>query len=318
MNKRKLLLISPNYFEYTNLIKKSIENNYNLSVDIYFDANYSLKIVKAIARYFPLLFNIINYFFIKSKFKNNFYDCIFVINGESLNSSSIKFLKSISNSIILYLWDSFNNKKYISEKIKLYSRSFSFDYSDTKKNKELFFLPLFFIEYKKPTNKKYKFDLFFVGTEHSSRFKKILKIVKFSKSNYVKFYFQAKWFFYLKVFFGLISLKYKNLFTLKKIPYDEYIFNLSNSKCVIDFAHPSQTGLTMRTIESVGLSKKIITDNQNIKNYSFYNSENIFILTDGYKDDDLIKFIKTDIQQYPNVKNYSIDSWLKTIFHNII
>ena len=49
---------------------------------------------------------------------------------------------------------------------------------------------------------------------------------------YVKFYFQAKWFFYLKVFFGLISLKYKNLFTLKKIPYDEYIFNLSAFGCI--------------------------------------------------------------------------------------
>lgn len=42
--------------------------------------------------------------------------------------------------------------------------------------------------------------------------------------------------------------------------------------------HPLQTGLTMRTIESIGAQKKLITTNRDIVNYDFYRPENILIV----------------------------------------
>lgn len=50
------------------------------------------------------------------------------------------------------------------------------------------------------------------------------------------------------------------------------------SRCVVDIEHASQHGLTMRSIEILGLRRKLITTNQDIVNYDFYNENNICII----------------------------------------
>ena len=54
------------------------------------------------------------------------------------------------------------------------------------------------------------------------------------------------------------------------IPYPKYLTMLSESKTILDFVAPGQSGLTLRTMESLFLEKKLITNNQDIKNYDFY------------------------------------------------
>ncbi|MCV4677987.1 hypothetical protein OFC08_34485, partial [Escherichia coli] len=75
-----------------------------------------------------------------------------------------------------------------------------------------------------------------------------------------------------------IIFKLKNLLSGKKINTDVEFEPLSQSevvemmKCseiIIDIHHPRQRGLTMRTIECIGLNKKIITTNEDIKKYDF-------------------------------------------------
>lgn len=88
-----------------------------------------------------------------------------------------------------------------------------------------------------------------------------------------------------------------------------------NSKAVIDIQHPEQTGLTMRSIEMLGLNKKLITTNVDIRNYDFFNGNNIVVINRSNPSvpDDFIdaNYIK------PNgnvVSKYSIQSWLSSIF----
>ena len=50
------------------------------------------------------------------------------------------------------------------------------------------------------------------------------------------------------------------------------------SRCILDVEHSAQRGLTMRTIEMIGLNKKLITTNQNISKYDFYDKNNICII----------------------------------------
>ncbi|MEK5777604.1 lipopolysaccharide biosynthesis protein, partial [Acinetobacter nosocomialis] len=53
----------------------------------------------------------------------------------------------------------------------------------------------------------------------------------------------------------------------------------AKSNIILDISHPGQSGLTMRTFEAIGAGKKLITTNTNIKEYPFYNANNIFIIS---------------------------------------
>ena len=71
-------------------------------------------------------------------------------------------------------------------------------------------------------------------------------------------------------------------------------------------------GLTMRTIELLGLQKKIITTNIDIVNYDFYNPVNILIID---RDSPKInkEFFTTPFTPIPQeiVSKYIISNWLK-------
>ena len=72
-----------------------------------------------------------------------------------------------------------------------------------------------------------------------------------------------------------------------------------------------QEGLTLRVLEALFYSKKLITNNKNIKKYDFYNPNNIFIW--GVDDEkNLLNFINSDyITIEENILNrYSYDSWI--------
>ena len=49
----------------------------------------------------------------------------------------------------------------------------------------------------------------------------------------------------------------------------------SDSRCILDAPQAGQVGLTIRTIECLGAKRKLVTTNSDIKNYDFYNENNI-------------------------------------------
>jgi hypothetical protein len=71
----------------------------------------------------------------------------------------------------------------------------------------------------------------------------------------------------------------------------------------------------MRTFEALGAGKKIITTNKEIKKYSFYNSNNIFVI-----DRENIELEKAFFESNFNPINevmlseMSIRGWIKSVF----
>ena len=86
---------------------------------------------------------------------------------------------------------------------------------------------------------------------------------------------------------------------------------IEQSKVVIDMQHPNQKGLTMRSIETLGMRKKLITTNSDIVNYDFYNENNIYIID---RDNPVIKpdFFKTEYIPIPDkiYNRYSLAQWI--------
>ena len=85
----------------------------------------------------------------------------------------------------------------------------------------------------------------------------------------------------------------------------------NKAKCVLDIEMRAQTGLTMRTMDILGLRKKLITTNQDIVNYDFYNPNNILVIDRDNLNIDY-GFLDLPYQDLDNdiYQKYSIRNWL--------
>ncbi len=73
-------------------------------------------------------------------------------------------------------------------------------------------------------------------------------------------------------------------FTSQPVCYNKYIQQLGQSDIIVEITQDGQVGLTLRALESIFFNKKLITDNNNIKKYEFYNPQNIFVLENEFGD----------------------------------
>ena len=113
------------------------------------------------------------------------------------------------------------------------------------------------------------------------------------------------------MYFNVSKINFKNL-SMNSI-LDLY----KESNVILDIHHPLQNGLTIRTFETLGAKKKIITTNEQIKKYIFYNSNNILIIDRKSPKID-INFFKQDFQDCDKDLYYamSLNGWIDTIFYN--
>ncbi len=124
-----------------------------------------------------------------------------------------------------------------------------------------------------------------------------------------------------KALFNKMNLKTKLLVIKNEkdfLDYDDYLKLLNKSVGILDIVSPSQTGLTLRIMESLFLEKKLITNNKDIKNYPFYNKKNIFLLGED-QDETLLDFIKKPYEKVPKeiVEEYDYKNWLNRFFKDM-
>ena len=323
---KKILFFSPSFFGYEKaIVSKLIELGYE--VDFFDERSITKSVEKALFKVMPSLYKKKTeqyYEVIFQEIKDKSYDILLFIKADSIPTQSLQKLKHhFSNAkFYLYLWDSIRNINNIEKKFKYFDEIYSFDKEDVSNNALLKFRPLFYTdEYKKAFQKKeqYKYDLSFCGTIHSDRYKIIKNIDSFCRLNNlnVKFYnfLQGDFMYYFYKFTKREFLfSPKNNFDFEKISSSEISEIVDNSRAILDIQHPSQTGLTMRTIEMIGMQKKIITTNKDIVEYDFYNPNNILVI-DRKKPIIPLEFFSTEYAPIPNeiYNSYSLESWIRDI-----
>ncbi|WP_249366600.1 lipopolysaccharide biosynthesis protein [Neobacillus rhizophilus] len=224
---------------------------------------------------------------ITQKISNKKYDCIFICQAEATPIWFLKELRRLNPDarMVLMLWDSVANKVNTLEKLEFFDEVFSFDKQDCDRF-GLTFRPLFYdVEYDQIARETTPlvFDLFFVGTVHSDRYR-ILKEVKqqFERNGHKVFYFMylpSKLMYYQrKLMTNDFAGSDISEFSFIGMPSEKLTEKLKQSRAVVDIQHPNQTGLTMRTIEMLGANKKLITTNKDIRHYDFYHPNNIVIV----------------------------------------
>ncbi|HFI0678889.1 TPA: hypothetical protein ACGO4Q_001151 [Streptococcus suis] len=235
--------------------------------------------------------NIINDYYAAelSKIREKNFDYILIIRGEYTPKDSLERMRSFfpTAKMVLYMWDSLVNNKFIRAKWEYYDKVYTFDRIDYLNHKEsIDFLPLFYYEDYLPKDtggKEYKYDLSFIGTGHEDRVKIVkalaLQLENKQRNVFSYFFLPHKLVYYLNKIKNP-HFKYVRMedVEFKQLPFEKLYEIYSQSKCVVDIESSKQNGLTMRTIEMIGLEKKLITTNKDIVHYDFFNPDNIMIL----------------------------------------
>ena len=322
---KRILYLSARTFNLEEQIKAKLES---LGAEVIFyderikNSNWS----KAVIRFNKHLVKrqIANYYRkILKETKHLHVDYMLVVRGEVVPKFFLKLFKEEhpEGILIFYNWDSFANTNNTAAFLDLYDRKLTFDPEDAK-NFNISFRPLYFTgDYRrvKPVAKP-KYDLLFLGTAHSDRYIISSKIKQFleehGRTMFCYYFMHSKWVYYFKKNFD----KTFQYFDLKKLSFSS--LNLSDivtlyeqSNAILDINHPNQKGLTMRTFESIGSQRKLLTTNAEIKKFEFYNPNNIFVMD---RDDCTIdiKFFDSPYQPIDEVmyEKLSIEGWIYNLF----
>lgn len=208
--------------------------------------------------------------------------------------------------------------------LKLYAyfdQNFTFEPKDAHQY-NLHFRPLFFLnDYQTSTGSNpIKYDVVFIGSAHTDRYIIGEKVKDLCKRNHLKTYFyyyaQSKAAFRLKKIFdpNLKRFDSKKL-SFKKLQHSEIASVYAQSRSVLDINKPFQDGLTMRTFETLAAGKKLLTTNSDIKNYPFYDAQNIMVLDRDHLDINT-EFFTSEFKSLnaETLKMMTLDSWLECLF----
>ncbi|MGQ7325695.1 hypothetical protein ACTGUP_00810 [Streptococcus suis] len=271
--------------------------------------------------------NIINDYYAAelSKIREKNFDYILVIRGEYTPKDSLERMRSYfpTAKMVLYMWDSLVNNKFIRAKWEYYDKVYTFDRIDYLNHKEsIDFLPLFYYEHYLPKDRaitENKYDMSFIGTGHEDRVK-IIKALTHQLENkqrnvFSYFFIPHKLVYYLNKIKNP-HFKYVQMedVKFKQLPFEKLYEIYSQSKCVVDIESSKQNGLTMRTIEMIGLEKKLITTNKDIVHYDFFNPANIMILDRNDPVIDLEFIDKPYIPLDEKIRTkYSLHDWILNV-----
>ena len=322
-------MLSVSIFNYENLIKEEIEGM-GAKVDLYDERPSNSFYSKAIIRFKRNLYQVNidkHYRKIINNIKEKSYNYFLLIKGEVVPAFFLEFLRKKNPGIVFiyYTYDSFQNNPNGISILYYFDRKFTFDRKDATKY-NLSFRPLFYAsEYatiNQEENSNYKYDLSFIGTAHSDRYSISQKLNSWcDKFNLKMFNFYFSPSETLFKFKKLTDKNFKNFdkqkISFKSLTHSEIIGIYKDSKAILDINHPGQNGLTMRTFETLGAGRKLVTTNADIKSYPFYNENNIFIIDRRNPELEEV-FFKNEFKEIESTIYFSMSlkGWIKELFEN--
>ena len=322
LNGRRVLFLTWPFYEYPDRIKLQLEK-LGANVDMYYSAPTTNFLYVRLLEKFEFLKR--SYFKkIIENIKFNEYDYIFVINPAVFPEYFLAEMASLCKNIkkIVYSWDSLEVYPKAISLYKYFDDVYSFDLEDAKKFSNIKFLPLFYCDDIGSYDvEKIEYDFSFIGFGHTERYKFINKIKEFADKNGFSYCFKL----YLPSKLHYLRGKYiKKIFSDAKV--NDFIYTpisqeemkkiTAMSRVVVDLELSNQSGLTMRTIETLGIRKKLITTNNQIRKYDFYHPDNILVV-DRNNPDIPISFVQKDYVELPIrlYQKYSLSYWIKVIFN---
>ena len=322
LKNKRILFIGPVFYDYQLIIKSKLES-YGAEVIFFGERDYTFK--------FKIANNLFNknidafqkkhYDRILNKVSLTDFDFLFVIRGYKIPIEFVKKFKDLNpnSKTIMYQWDSIKNNEYI-HLLPHFDILFSFDKSDVERNSSLKYLPLFYSDDIKKlgdydNKNSFRYDVFFFGYYLPERYEMMLRLLEFSRNKNIvlKTFLYIPFTRYVKEILKGNRIRF-SIVSFKPLKRSEYLSLLRDSNAIFDSSSITQSGLSMRVIETIGAKRKLITSNAYIKTDNIYNPKQILVVSPNNLEETL-PFLKTEIDNYS--KGYSLDQWLSTIFNQV-
>ena len=319
----RILLTAPRFFGYDQEILAELQRR-GAKVDFFADRPFDSALMHAAARFSRkavLKRTESEYRRTLAGFAPGRYDYVFVLNGQTLPPALLAELREAHSdaTFLFYTWDAIANRPNVRELLPFFDRTYSFE-PEAALAHGMRFRPLFFApRFGEEREVEERYDISFIGTAHTDRYR-VLKAVDTALPPGTRRY----WFLYLQARWVLAAYRLTNPafrgaqardFRFDTLGPDEGAQVFWESRAVLDIEHPAQTGLTIRTFETMGAGKKLVSTNRNLARYAFHD-EARFSLID--RDNPVIDEGFLDRPATPmdeSVRSrYSVAGWIDEIF----
>ncbi|APU99191.1 hypothetical protein K2F45_24265 [Sphingobacterium siyangense] len=246
-------------------------------------------------------------------------DYALFIRADIFPKSIISQVKSITELTVAYQWDGLNRYPDIFSRMELFDRFFVFDPADLAIDGTLpltnFYLDQQLTEQENGSLIIPSIDILFIGTYIEERIADIYRffnLFKDRKELKIKAIINThsdKLIKEIKEKCPIISTIYDG------ITYLENIDMVKRSNVLVDFSNYLHDGLSFRVFEAIGFKKKLITTQKSIKEYDFYQPENILIIDSTTDYDQVITFLNAPMQEISSIikRKYSFSNWIKYV-----
>lgn len=322
----KICVISYDFWGYDQYIVEALQakhiNAHHIKIADVTYANFSERAANAVSKIF-LNKNIKaekrQKFVLDSLDKLGYQDQVLVLNPDTFDLSTLKQIRKYSVRLITYLYDSLDRIPVDQSKLGLFDKIFSFDITDIQKYgfeklTNYIYLPHISCNVQNPQT-----DLFYITSYDHKRvaFIKLLtkRLLELQLQFQIMVIGKKGWKHQLKNLFTTIPENLHILFSVKKISHKKLPEYYKNSRVLLDLTRENQYGLSFRVFEAMAMDKKIITDNEMIKDYDFYNPNNILVLDENCSNLEK-SFFDTAYEKVPEeiYYKYTLENWTNRVF----
>lgn len=246
-------------------------------------------------------------------------DQILVMNPDTFDLSTLQEIRKYTSRLITYLYDSLDRVVVDKEKLDLFDKIFSFDIADVEKYGFEKLTNYIYLPFCSEENQNPEMDLFYITSYDNKRveFIKLLtrRLLQLKSKFKIIVIGKKGWKHQLKNAFIKIPENLHIIFSIKKISHKKLPRYYKNSRALLDLTRENQYGLSFRVFEAMALEKKIITDNELIKRYDFYNPQNILVLNETCSNLEK-SFFETPYEKVPEeiYYSYTLNYWIKKVF----
>lgn len=324
-----ILAIIPRFFTYHNDIAEELRGR-GATVDLLEDRPFSSPAIHAAARFAPGAVQRLT----RARYRETIaaagrdhYDVVLVVNGQTLAPQLLRELRAQHPTamFIYYLWDSLSNRGGAKALMPMMDRCYTFEPTAARSTgarlRPLFFAPRFAAagdEGAAGTADGPRHDISFIGTAHSDRYQVVSALDRLLLPDITRF-----WFLYLKApwvhrAYALTNPAFRgaprSAFSFEPMPQQDSARHFFASTAILDVEHQRQTGLTIRTFETLGAGKKLVTTNPEIAHYAFYDPSWIRVIDRANVTLDPA-FLKTPAPQLDDTvrARYSLAGWIDEI-----
>lgn len=264
---------------------------------------------------------------------NKVYDCCFVLDGQSISPILFQELRKRNSNvrIVNYLFDTTSGVYHFEKNFRFFDKVFSFDICESKRY-HIEFLPIYWTPCEESDAPEYA--IFGFGAIKDDRFELFTRLEKIAQKNNLSYFLKLYNFVKFRSMFLYTircavyrRLRLKNIIspcaikssfaTKETLSPNDFRCHISGSKIVVDTSSPFQDGLTARFMWSLGLGKKIITTNANVKQYDFFDEKQVLVYSSSTDEKQIEDFLVSEFEmpefQKERVAQYRLDNWLRKI-----